>query len=218
MKTALVCVVTGAIYEKFAEALFASAEQFFRPTKEVELLMFEGRPGWPEATMYRHHTLRDHFPDADLVFLSDADMLFVSDVGVGVLGGSGVTATLHPGFVHSKSKPFERNPRSATYLPPHYEGPYYCGGFVGGAHNAMLDLSTQIAAIIDADRSIGLTPVWHDESALNRTLAFSQPEVVLSPAYCYPADDSWYRTVWPEQYEAKLIALDKTEEQRAGRD
>lgn len=220
MNTTLVCVVTGAIYEKFAEDLFSSADQFFHPTKEVEYLMLPGTPGWPEATMYRHHHLRDHllsnYTDSDYVFLSDADMRFEGDVGPEILPKEGVAATLHPGYVLRQPKPYERREKSAAYLPAGEY--YYCGGFVGGTNEGMLGLSDQIAAIIDADRANGLTPIWHDESALNRVLAFSPPEVTLSPSYCYPDDASYYRSVWPEAYERKLVALDKTEAQRGVRD
>lgn len=221
MKTALICVVTGAIYEKFAEDLFGTAEKFFHPTEEVELLMLPGRPGWPEATMYRYHALRDHlmerYADQDYVYMSDADMLFESHVGAEVLPLHGLAATLHPGFTHSKLKPFETNLRSAAFIPRNHTGPYFCGGFIGGTTQETLSLADQIAAVIDADRANGLTPVWHDESALNRVLAFSPPEIVLSPSYCYPDDDSWYRTVWEQPYERKLVALDKTEGERGNR-
>ena len=219
MKTTLVTVVTGEIYEKFTEDLFDSAEQFFHPTDEVEFLMLPGTPGWPEATMLRWHHLFLGFPESDYVFMSDADMLFVADVWDEILPNDGITATQHPGYVGEVKErlPYERRPESFSYVAPHRGGTYYCGGFVGGTAEAMFDLAEIVSDKINLDRASGVTPVWHDESALNHTLLLIKPEVVLTPSYCYPDNDSYYKTFWPEQYERKLVALDKTPAQRVGR-
>lgn len=219
MKTTLVAVVSGAVYEHFADDLFASAEDFFHPTNDVELLMLPGRSGWPAATMYRHHALRDSFPEADYVFLSDADMKFVAPVWNEVLPKQGIVATLHPGYVeeHRDFFPYERNHKSFAYIPAGCGQNYFCGGFIGGTSDAMQKLSESIADIIDNDKRMGITPVWHDESALNKCLYDHAPEKVLTPSFCYPEDDTWYRSIWTRDYDAKLVALDKTEEQRVRR-
>lgn len=218
MKTTLVCVVTGETYEHFADDLFSSAEEFFHPTNEVEYLMLPGRPGWPDATMYRHHVLVDAFPDSDYVFLSDADMLFVDDVWGEVLSDT-VSATLHPGYCGQPREtfPYETRDMSWACVPPDRGLAYYCGGFIGGTSASMLGFSRNIAMIIDHDVDKSIVPLWHDESALNSILSHSQPGKTLSPSYCYPRDDSYYRGIWPETYEPKLVALDKTEEQREQR-
>ena len=219
MKTVLAVVVSGSAYESFAEDLFMSAEEFFRPTNDVEFLMLPGRSGWPAATMYRHHVLIDNFPDADYVFLSDADMVFQGDVWNEVLPKRGITATLHPGYVETPPDglPYERNPASRAYMPNGAGRAYFCGGFIGGTHDEMFLLSASIAQIIDADMENGHIPVWHDESALNWCLSHKPPQVVLPPEYCYPQNDSWYRTFWRRDYKPKLVAIDKTEEQRGAR-
>ena len=212
-------VVSGSTYEAFAEDLFRSAHEFFRPTKKVLFLMLHGRPGWPDATMYRHHVLRDHMPNTTYVFMSDADMRFEGMVGPEILSDHGITATQHPGYVDIEPKdfPYERRPESSACV---YSGGerYYAGGFVGGSRQAMLHLSAKISTKVDSDVSKGITPIWHDESCLNRCLLDSPPQVVLSPAYCHPDNDSYYRTtVWPENYERKLVALDKTRDERGER-
>jgi histo-blood group ABO system transferase len=215
MSTTLVTVVNGEIYEKFAEDLFSSAEEFFHPTEKVEFLMLPGRPGWPDATMYRYHVLRDHMPDSDYVFMSDADMLFESEVGPEILPRNGVTATLHPGYVTRTDFPYEK--REGMWTRVAVGTRYFCGGFVGGTQSAMAALSSLIARFIDHDVDMLRTPLWHDESALNALLAHLEPEVILTPSYCYPDDDSWYLTQWKQTYKRKLVALDKTKEQRGDR-
>lgn len=217
--TTLVVVVNGAAYENFAEHLFASGAEFFRPTKTVQFLMLQGRSGWPEATMYRHHELAKHMPNSTYVFLSDADMIFENHVGERILPQCGITATLHPGYVITtpEAMPYEDRPESAAHLHNHEKVNYYCGGFVGGTRQHMLNLSRNIAAIIDADAKNGITPRWHDESALNKILGWKPPELILTPSYCYPDHSAWYETFWPERYERKLVALDKTNETRGER-
>lgn len=217
--TTLVVVVSGSVYESFAEDLFSSAAEFFRPTKKVDFLLLPGRSGWPDATMYRHHVLNRHLPNSSYVFLSDADMRFEGRVGKEILPVSGISATLHPGYVNTwpAHLPYEKNPNSACFVPEGKGRNYYCGGFWGGTRQAVQNMTRVTSYAIDLDKTHGHTPLWHDESALNWALAYGPPEVVLSPSYCYPDNDSFYKTIWPNQYERKLIALDKTSDQREGR-
>ncbi len=171
--------------------------------------------------MYRHHRLLEALPRTNYVFLMDADMLAVGPIGPEIIPSEyGITACQHPGYVGKPRAelPYETLPESAAYVGPEEGDVYYCGGFVGGERLAMRMLSSQIAAIVDMDVSRGHTPVWHDESALNRVLAVDPPAVALSPAYCYPSEDSYYREcVWTESYERRILALDKTAEERGER-
>ncbi len=220
MKTTLVAVVSGEIYEKFTEDLFRSAEEFFHPTDEVECLMLYGAEGWPNATMHRPRFLARAFPDSDYVFLCDADMCFVAEVGPEVLPTSfGITATLHPGYVdvNRLDLPYERREYSSCYIPPDKGGRYYCGGFYGGGGAAMRNLCTKIDILIALDEGHGVIPVWHDETALNCVLADYKPDLILNPSMCYPEDDTWYKRFWQHKYIPKLVALDKTAAQRIGR-
>lgn len=219
MITTLVVVVNGEIYEKFTEDLFCSAREFFRPTRRVEFLMLYGPPGWPDATTYRHHVLRKQMPNSNYIFLCDADMRFEAKVGKEILPVSGISATLHPGYVNSwpDDLPYERDYASSTYVPKGCGTSYYCGGFWGGTRQAVLNLTEYTTWAIDQDKKQGRVPVWHDESALNWRLAKRPPEIVLDPGYCYPDNDTYYKTIWGQEYERKLVALDKTAEQREGR-
>lgn len=219
--TALVTVVSGAAYERMAREMIETAKVHFRPTTNVTFPVLEGRKGWPDATMYRHHILASRLPRANYVFLIDADARFESYVGPEILPkryGLGVTATLHPGYVSTRAAalPYERSLSSACSVL--VGSSYYCGGFVGGERTGMRILSHAIASLIDRDVRNGYTPRWHDESALNCLLATDPPDVALSPAYAHPDNDRYYReSVWREEYERKIVMLDKPAEIRGDR-
>jgi Glycosyltransferase family 6 len=230
--TALVTVVTGERYHRFAADMIESARQHFRPTNEVKFLTLRGREGpWPTGTMYRHHALARFFDvrsplseSFDFVYLIDADMRFEGEVGAEVLppNGVGITATLHPGYVGKAEAelPFERRLQSYAYVPPGEGLAYYAGGFVGGDRPTMFRLSNVIAGIVDADVTNGRTPLWHDESCLNKELWLNEPATILDPRYCCPDNAAWYQsTVWDTDYraDARIVALDKTSDERGDR-
>ena len=213
MKVSLISVVSGKAYEDYAEQLFESAEKHVH--LDLDNVLLQGYEGWPDATLYRYHVIIEHAEDlnADYLFLVDADMRFEADVGEEILGR--LTATQHPGYVNGVKPPYEDRPESAACVR---KGRcYYAGGFVGGERGWFLALAQKIVWQIDQDISNGILARWHDESHLNRVLAASPPEVTLSPSYCHPDDDSSYLPIWPEPYERKLVALDKTPAERRGR-
>ncbi len=167
--------------------------------------------------MFRHHHLLEHLPETDYVFLVDADMEFQAPVGPEILG-DGLTATIHPGFVDmpQMALPFEHRQTSKAYVPMLHRKRYFCGGFIGGTRQAYKQLATGIRTAIDVDIGNDLVAVWHDESHLNHQLALKfKPDIVLSPAYCHPADSSYYeQRLWTQPYERILVAVDKTPAER----
>ncbi len=215
----LIVVASGAVYERYATALFVSAAELFWPSTDLHFDLLPGRVGWPDATLYRYHVLLEHADrlDDDYLFLVDADMRFEEPVGSEVL--SLLVATQHPGFVGRDRRhlPYESRPESAAHVPPGEGRFYYAGGFVGGSRKCFLALAERIAGQIDDDAERGITARWHDESHLNRVLAVTPPTTSLSPAYCHPDDDRRYRAGWPELYARKLVALDKTPAERGAR-
>lgn len=221
MRTALVAIAGGDTYVKYAEALMESAERHFQPTEEVEFHVIPGDATWPEGTMMRWHHLLEDLPDAHFIYLIDADMLMVARVGSGILppGGFGITGTQHPGYVGMMrgALPYERRPESACYVPLNEGEIYHCGGFVGGERLAVRSLGLRIMRMIDIDLDRGIVPTWHDESALNRMFASLRPDRLLSPSFCYPAADGYYKTFWPEPYIPRILAIDKTEDERGDR-
>lgn len=224
----LITVVSGpSFYRRMARKFFATAADHFHPTKDVAFRILNGREGlWPTGTMYRHHSVLEaaesHELDGyDHLFLADADMRCVGPIGPEILGG-GITATQHPGYVGLPVDllPYERRPGSECYVPLSHGVRYYAGGFIGGQRDAYLRMAEGVAGMIDRDVARGVVPQWHDESAVNRYLAGHEPAVVLDPRFCCPEDSSWYRSaLWRTDYsaDARIVALDKSPEQRQGR-
>lgn len=213
-RVGLLVIATGP-YKPYAERLIASAQRHLLPGHELVPFLFDeaelgGRVGFPAATLYRYHVFteqRARLEGCDRLYYCDADMLFVADAGEEILGR--VVATEHPGYVGLRGS-YEDRPASTACVGPDEGERYYCGGFNGGEAAAFLALAETIAARIDEDDANGITAVWHDESHLNRHLADCPPDTVLSPAYCYPEVVSeHYRSIWPEAYEPRLVALDK---------
>lgn len=227
MSVALVTVVWGEAYERYARELYRSVVLHFRPfgddpekAEPVHFFALPGRAGWPAATLYRYHVLLEHEREivGDWIFLLDADMRFEDAVGGEVLS-SGITAVYHPGYWMRgyADLPYERRPESTARVRPSEGVRYFAGGFVGGERAAFLELARAMVAAIDEDDRRGVVARWHDESHLNRLLADpgGGPSVRLSPSYCFPDDASTYP--WLAGLERKLVALDKTAEERGER-
>jgi Glycosyltransferase family 6 len=214
----LVTVVSGEVYERYAEALLESARGRFHPARRVELVRLQGRDGWPAATLYRYHALSAAAARlrGEFIFLVDADMRFEGHVGPEILAP--LVATRHPGYMLTLpgELPYERDPSSSAYVAPGEGSVYYAGGFVGGQRKWMLDLAARIAAGVDHDQAAGVVARWHDESHLNRCLLDTPPFRVLSPAYCYPEDDAHYLPRWRERHLRLLVAIEKHD--RTGRE
>lgn len=222
-RVCLTVVAGGAVYERYAERLFESARQHFRPSDDVSFVLIPGEEGWPNGTMLRPRRLVEAMPAADFIFLCDADMLVESFIGAEILptNGKGLVATLHPGYFGAPSEalPFETRPESACFVAPERRERYFCGGFWGGSSWEVLLLARAIANRIDADLNAGITPTWHDESALNAVLAaWAGPIHVLDPSYCHPDRDDFYVDhVWRRQLPRRLVALDKPPAERGER-
>lgn len=209
MAVCLVTVVSGEVYERYAQGLRESAVEHLKLEGDVALL--EGRPGWPAATLYRYHAILNWHCQYDHIFLCDADMRFEADVSEEILGE--IVATQHPGYVERKDFPYEDRPESTAFVAS--GDTYYAGGFVGGEREAFLHLAQRIVSAIDEDDANGILARWHDESHLNRVLVDSPPTLTLTPSYCYPDDAAGYP--WLRRHERKLVALDKSPVERNGR-
>lgn len=224
MKIALFIIATGADYIKYTFSLVESVRKYFLTNHNVDIFLFTDQtvcPGgvtkiytehhpFPYPTLMRYNTIysyRHLYSNYDCFYYCDADMLFVDKVGDEVLGE--LVAVLHPGFYNKTVSSFgyERSEISSAYIKKGDGVHYYCGGMNGG--RKYLEMANIIRYMVEIDQYKGHTPVWHDESYLNRYLLSYPPDVVLDPSYCYPE--------WPKQQKAwglsdmkpKLIALDK---------
>ncbi len=221
--TALVCVAGGPIYEAYAEQLMESAREHFHPTARTEYIILDGEAGWPNGTLLRYHRLLRERIETDWLYMIDADMLMVSEIYAEILPPEefAIVLTEHPGYVDMPAEelPFEDRPESACYVPLEKRRRYYCGGFWGGERLEVFDVARMMVKRIDEDISHGITPRWNDESALNCAVThYGGYQARLSPAFCFPADPTFYEQhVWTQKYEPRIIAVDKPPEHREGR-
>lgn len=206
----LVSFGQGEIYARYLKAMFASAEDRFFAGR-AQLLELESTPGWPLLCRDRlSHVLANRRKvRGEFVFMLDADTLFEGPVDDEIVG-DGITATLHP--VQNTLPPdqmtYERNPDSAAYVPKGEGSRYYVGGIIGGIRSAFFDFAAEIDRMCKADGDY--TPVWQDESYVNRVLIDQPPAVELDERYC-----AWFNHKVPD---ARIRALNKTPEEFRWRD
>lgn len=218
MRVGLIVIATGK-YSRFVPNLWASAQQFFLPGHDRELLLLSDQvlalsnctflpidhEPWPGPTLHRYRSVfafASILSDTDYLFMCDADMRFVDSVGDDILGD--LVATIHPGFYSQPIDLFtyERNPLSRAFVPPATGHHYYAGGFQGGRADRYLDAANELSSRIADDEHNGLVAVWHDESHWNRYLIDFPPTIELSPSYCFPDG-------WSLPFEPRLLALNK---------
>jgi histo-blood group ABO system transferase len=221
----LVNIATGDRYWQYVNPFLNSANKFFVPhdtllftdsnksfgvTKQVKYQV----EGFPRATLMRYNTLlteREFLSHYKYIFYSDIDMLWV-DYSEDVLS-DGLTATLHPGFIHQAPE-LESNPKSTAFIEK--VNHYYCGGFNGGTTRSFLKMAEVIDKGVKTDLSNGIIAKWHDESHLNKYLEKHTPSKVLSPSYCYPETNvDYYKGLWKgNDFKPILLALTKSKERQ----
>jgi histo-blood group ABO system transferase len=218
-------VVASNSYWSFAKELERSLRK--NVSGNFGVVIFQGVEGWPIGTECRHGIFagwleREEYAEWDLAFLLDADMLCEDPFLVDQIVPStpGIVAVLHPGYVGMPRAmlPYEDRPESRAYMPDSGTE-YYCGGVIGGTRKEMIALSRKVAEMIEQERNEGREIRWHDESCVNRILAETPPALILSPAWCHPQGDAYYReSVWGgRDYPRYLTALDKQPELRGNR-
>lgn len=197
-----VLVMATGKYIKFVPQLVKSAETYFCPGHEVTFYVFtdqeppvleqtvfihQDRLGWPFDTMMRnkiYYQNRSSYAKENYIFALDADMLFVDHVGDEVLGK--LVGTIHPGFWNKPTATYENRKTSNAYVNAKKAKHYFAGGFFGGSKDEMLKLFRTTAQNVEKDLKQNIIAIWHDESHLNRYFFDHEPDVILSPSYCYP--------------------------------
>lgn len=208
MKIALFITATGK-YNEFLPNLIRSADQFFMPGEEVVYIVFtddinnktvhttrgiefmkiEHKP-FPEGSMYRSwyyaKYLQNWWPLEGYThcFAIDADAYFFSEITTEICWHE-LVAVAHSAYVdRTIDAPFERNEDSNCCVKrsKHYVG----GGFYGGKTHLFKMMCNLMFLYIENDKLKGITPIWHDESALNKFVAVNSEMVhVLPPTYHY---------------------------------
>jgi len=144
--------------------------------------------GWPLDTLMRFHAICSHeekLAFQDVLYYIDADMEAVASVGDEILPDNDLVAVLHPGYVNSREKPYERNLISTAYVERGKISDYYQGCLYGGMKTKFLDMCHTLKANIDRDFKKGYIARWHDESHINRYF-IDHPPKSLPPMYAYP--------------------------------
>ena len=197
----LISFGTGDIYARYLQAMFATAEHHFFPGR-AQLLELDTTPGWPLACRDRHtHILKARkLIRGRFVMLLDADLLFEGPVDDEIVA-DGITACLHPVLRDPREFTYERDERSPAYIPEGEGERYYVGGIIGGTRAEFLDLSRQVDRMCKADGD--WTPIWQDESYVNRILLDQPPALELDERYC-----AWFNHDVPD---ARIRALNKTD-------
>ena len=208
MRIAVITIATGK-YDIFIDGLVESCDKYFLPGMEKKYFIFtdsenikfteniikieQKKLGWPFDTMLRFHmfnSIKESLKEFDYVFFMNANLKMVSTVGSFILetpDECGLIVTLHPGYYHSEKSryPLERDIRSSFFFPRGKEKYYFQGCFNGGKTDKFLEMSEELAYLIDNDLKNNIIPLWHDESALNWYLMEKNPKI-LDPTFSYP--------------------------------
>ncbi|XP_077339411.1 N-acetyllactosaminide alpha-1,3-galactosyltransferase-like [Lithobates pipiens] len=183
-----------------------------RPGVSKVILQVPKRGRWQDISMLRMRDLLELvLPRAvekvDYLFCMDVDQIFTSNYGPEALGE--LVAQLHSSFYRSNKEYFtyERDPRSAAYIPPGKGHFYYHAAVFGGTPSRLFNLTSSCLKGILRDKENNIEAVWHDESHLNRYFALEKlPQKVLSPEYCW--DNllwlKFHKLVWARKHYSKL--------------
>lgn len=208
MKIGVLIICTGN-YDIFFQKLFETSEQFFLKNYNKKYFVFTDSKnikdsdnikiikqnflGWPYDTMYRFkmfNAIEKELLELDYVFFFNANLIFISEVSNEVLPGEEndyLCGVNHPGYFN-KSKdafPYERRCESCLYVPIDDGKIYFQGCFLGGNSVNFMVMSKILEKKIDLDLKKDITPIYHDESALNWYYKDRNP-LVLDSGYSYP--------------------------------
>lgn len=218
-------VATGK-YDIFLKPLIESIEKFVLPNnlkkyyifsdKDIkldlnnyEVFHVEHKP-FPYPTLYRFHFFDKYFDkiQTDQIIYIDADTLITDNIGTEIINP--ITVTQHCGFVNRYGS-FEHRTNSKCYVPIREAKNYFGGGFYSFERNEFYKMMQHCKNIIDSDVNMGITPIWHDESAINHYMINNTPSRVLSPSYHYPENIDQIYQSWggKDKFECKILLLSK---------
>lgn len=163
---------------------------------------------WPQITLRRYAyiaSIADRLQRHSHVIFLDADTFVARRVVEAefFVSERPLFAVRHPAFLHSEGT-FERNPASLACVGEADDlSVYVMGGMWGGTTPGILKMSRELDRRIEADRSRGVTAIWHDESHLNKYfIEHRQAFFVHTPSYMYP--EGWYLPC-----ERKIVHIEK---------
>lgn len=209
-KIGILLIYTGR-YSIFWKEFYKSCEKHFLPAYEKEYFLFtddlnipyrnaknvnfiytKHKP-WPFPTLLRYEFFsrqKEKLKQFDYLFYFNANLVFLDYIGNEVLPAKendGLVFVEHCWFHRTLGNkfPYERNPKSAAYVPWGKEGKKYApGGFMGGRSKEFLEYSEYCARNIEKDLQNGIIAIWHDESYSNKYIIDKNP-LILPLEYMY---------------------------------
>lgn len=210
MKIAILYIGTGR-YTIFWDEFYKSCEKhfikdaqkhyfFFTDDKTIKntdnvTIIEQDNLGWPLIACLRYKILnkvKEQLKDFDYVFFFNGNMEFIRPItGEEFLPTAEegyIVAPLHSGNKRMKSNlefNYERNPKSAAYIP-YGDGKYYFhSGILGGRTKEFQELLDACEKLMDDDLRNNIIPKVHDESTFNKYV-LTRPYKTLSNYYIYP--------------------------------
>lgn len=226
MKIGILTICTGN-YVIFFDEFYKSCQDLFLTDHEKVFFAFtdgsildshninkiyQPRLGWPYDTMMRFNmfnSIRSELESMDYIFFFNVNMKFIEKIGDEVIPkeeNDYLMGVNHPGYFNTEDEidlPYERRFESSMCVPYGLGRVYYQGCFNGGRSSEFLKMSEELEKMISSDLSIGITPIWHDESALNWYYLPRNP-LTLPPSYAYPESSNMGKGV-----DKKIIQVDK---------
>lgn len=194
--------------------LYTDEKEYFEKYKnreDIKITLVEHKP-FPYPTLYRYHFFRknqDIWKNEDVILFFNANTIFKEDISSKLLPSNTDKLKLmqYPGkrVKTYNVLSFEKREESRAYIP-YVEGVVYTyvqGGFLSAYSNFFQEIVSYFIESTDADQMNGITPVWHDESYLNKFVYERKSETELLEYDIYS----------PEQYpvDSPIILLDKTQ-------
>lgn len=231
MKVAILYIGTGR-YTIFWDEFYQSCEKnllrncekhyfFFTDSKEFQsndkiTVVPQENLGWPLITALRYKILnkiKEELKDYDYAFFFNGNMEVIREVKEKELLPTEkegyIVAPLHSGNKRMKSNyefEYERNPKSASYIP-YGEGEYYFhAGLLGGRIKEFLEMLDVCEKMMDEDLKHNLIPKFHDESVFNKYV-LTRPHKILSNYYIHPTHGKPFVKLNPK---VKIIQRDKS--------
>lgn len=230
-KVAILYIGTGRytifwdeFYRSCEKNLFRNSEKhyfFFTDSQEFEsndkiTIVPQENLGWPLITALRYKILnkvKDQLDGYDYAFFFNGNMEVIHEVKE-----EEIFPTEEDGYIvaplHSCNKrvktnyefDYERNPKSASYIPYGEGKHYFHAGLLGGRIQEFKELLDTCEKMMDEDLKNNFIPKFHDESVFNKYV-LTRPHKILSNNYIHPTHGKPFLS-WNPQ--VKIIQRDKS--------
>lgn len=227
MKIAFLSIATNK-YKSYIPKLFKSLDKHAFPDKDysLSLIVFTNETitfntsdriqgiatnithvPFPLISLLRYHyyySIKDQLKQFDYVYHLDCDLEVIKPISTEILGAR--VCVEHPGmnkdYTHRQLFPYDLNPSSNAYVPPHMGTCYYQNCLQGGISSEFVDMCTILKDRIETDLRNNYIARWHDESYMNWYMSHNAPTNILPKIYAYPEK-------WEYREDTKIVHLDK---------